>query len=65
MDDERLHDDLAGWACYRLDRVQKGFRVLHLFDRNGVMTKGVLLVRIKMDFQNASTATKIIEKLSV
>lgn len=46
MDDERLSDDLAAWACFRLDRLQTGYRVLHLYDANGVVSKGALLVRI-------------------
>ncbi|KAH9874030.1 hypothetical protein IAQ61_004658 [Plenodomus lingam] len=46
MDDERLSDDLAAWACFRLDRCQPGLRIMHLYDANGVITKGVLLVRI-------------------
>jgi len=47
MDDERLSDDLAAWACFRLDRLQPGLRMLHLYDANGVVTRGVLLVRIR------------------
>jgi hypothetical protein len=47
MDDERLHDDLAAWACFRLDRLLPGVRMLHLYDSNGVVTKGVLFVRIR------------------
>ncbi|CAO2656548.1 Nn.00g053510.m01.CDS01 [Neocucurbitaria sp. VM-36] len=47
MDDERISDDLAAWACFRLDRLQPGLRMLHLYDSNGVITKGVLLVRIR------------------
>lgn len=47
MDDERLGDDLAAWACFRLDRLQPGVRMLHLYNSNGVISKGVLLVRIK------------------
>jgi hypothetical protein len=47
MDDDRLRDDLAGWACFRLDRLQPGLRMLHLYDWEGVVTKGVMLVRIK------------------
>ncbi|KAF2847566.1 hypothetical protein T440DRAFT_360497, partial [Plenodomus tracheiphilus IPT5] len=46
MDDERLSDDLAAWACFRLDRCRSGLRMLHLYDGNGVISKGVLLVRI-------------------
>jgi hypothetical protein len=47
MDDERISDDLAAWACFRLDRLQPGLRMLHLYDANGVITKGVMLVRIR------------------
>ncbi|KAL5113762.1 hypothetical protein ACEQ8H_008336 [Pleosporales sp. CAS-2024a] len=47
MDDERISDDLAAWACFRLDRLQPGIRMVHLYDANGVVTKGVLLVRIR------------------
>ena len=42
MDDERISDDLAAWACFRLDRLQTGLRMLHLYDSNGVITKGFL-----------------------
>ncbi|KAF2196899.1 PLC-like phosphodiesterase [Delitschia confertaspora ATCC 74209] len=47
MDDERIRDDLAAWACFRLDRLREGLRLIHLYDSNGVVTKGVLLVRIR------------------
>ncbi|KAF2253115.1 hypothetical protein BU26DRAFT_420058 [Trematosphaeria pertusa] len=47
MDDERLSDELAGWACFRLDRLRPGIRMLHLYNSIGVVSKGVLLVRIK------------------
>ncbi|KAF1951938.1 PLC-like phosphodiesterase [Byssothecium circinans] len=53
MDDERLGDDLAAWACFRLDRLQPGIRMLHLFNSNGVVSKGVLLVRIKKTVSKA------------
>jgi hypothetical protein len=53
MDDERLSDDLAAWACFRLDRLQTGLRMLHLYDSNGVITKGVLLVRIRKTVSTA------------
>ena len=47
MDDDRLgRDDLAAWACFRLDRLQDGYRMIHLFDANGVQTRGVLFVKI-------------------
>jgi hypothetical protein len=57
MDDERLSDDLAAWACFRLDRLQPGLRMLHLYDSNGVVTKGVLLVRIKKTVSMERTDT--------
>ena len=57
MDDERLSDDLAAWACFRLDRLQPGLRMLHLYDSNGVVTKGVLLVRICKTVSGDTTPT--------
>ncbi|SPN98391.1 related to phospholipase C [Cephalotrichum gorgonifer] len=45
-DDEFMRDDLAGWACVRLDRVRSGYRFVHLLDCEGRLTKGVLLVRV-------------------
>jgi len=53
MDDERISDDLAAWACFRLDRLQPGIRMLHLYNCNGVVSKGVLLVRIKKTVSKA------------
>ncbi|KAL1297690.1 hypothetical protein AAFC00_006239 [Neodothiora populina] len=47
-DDETLsRDDMFGWACFRLDRLQQGIRLLHLYDPEGELTDGTLLVRIK------------------
>jgi hypothetical protein len=57
MDDERLGDDLAAWACFRLDRLQPGLRMLHLYDANGVVTNGVLLVRIRKTVSKERTMT--------
>jgi hypothetical protein len=65
MDDERLHDNLAGWACYRLDRLQKGFRMIHLYDVRGVMTKGVIFVKIKMNLEKIPSVAQAMEKMSV
>ncbi|KAA8894591.1 PLC-like phosphodiesterase [Sphaerosporella brunnea] len=45
-DEEFGKDDLAAWACVRLDRLQEGLRVVRLFDSNGNHSKGVLLVRV-------------------
>lgn len=45
-DDEIGRDSLAAWACIRLDRLQEGFRFVHLHDCTGEHTGGVLLVRV-------------------
>lgn len=45
-DDEFGRDDLAAWACVRLDRLRSGYRFVHLLDCGGILTKGVLLVRV-------------------
>jgi hypothetical protein len=45
-DDEFGKDDLAAWACVRLDRLQQGYRFIHLLDAKGMESSGVLLVRI-------------------
>jgi hypothetical protein len=40
-------NDLAAWACIRLDRLQTGYRFIKLFDAKGIATNGILLVRIE------------------
>jgi len=45
QDDCLGKDDLAAWACIRLDRLKDGFRFVHLFDAKGVESPGVLLVK--------------------
>ncbi|KAI4858698.1 PLC-like phosphodiesterase [Hypoxylon rubiginosum] len=45
-DDEIGRDDLAAWACVRLDRLRSGHRFVHLLDSEGRQSGGVLLVRI-------------------
>lgn len=40
-------DELAAWACIRLDRIQQGYRFIHLFDVKGQATAGMLLVKIQ------------------
>lgn len=47
MDDDRIKDDLAAWACFRLDRLRPGLRMIHLYNANGLVTNGVLFVRIR------------------
>ncbi|KAH7170258.1 PLC-like phosphodiesterase [Dactylonectria macrodidyma] len=46
-DDEIGRDDLAAWACVRLDRLGHGYRFVHLLDCQGRLTKGVLFVKIE------------------
>lgn len=46
-DDELGHDDLAAWACVRLDRLGSGYRFIHLMDAAGNLTGGVVLVRVE------------------
>ncbi|KAL8776968.1 MAG: hypothetical protein Q9213_008065 [Squamulea squamosa] len=50
QDDEIGTDDLAAWACIRLDRLKEGYRFVHLLDANGDKSRGMLLVRIKKSF---------------
>lgn len=40
-------DDLAAWACIRLDRLRSGYRFVHLLDAAGVESKGVILVGVE------------------
>ena len=48
MQDDRIgQDDLAAWACIRLDRLRGGYRFVHLLDGAGFESKGVLLVYIQ------------------
>lgn len=39
-------DNLAAWACFRLDRLQTELRTICLYDANRARSKGLLLVRI-------------------
>ena len=47
QDDKIGQDDLAAWACIRLDRLRDGYRFVHLLDGAGFESKGVLLVYIQ------------------
>ncbi|MCJ1278530.1 hypothetical protein MMC21_006347 [Puttea exsequens] len=47
QDDEIGMDDLAAWACIRLDRVRSGYRFVHLLDAAGMESKGVLLLGVE------------------
>ncbi|MCJ1360051.1 MAG: hypothetical protein MMC33_010054 [Icmadophila ericetorum] len=47
QNDDIGKDTLAAWACIRLDRLQVGYRFIHLLDANGLETKGILFVNIQ------------------
>ncbi|KAI0026210.1 PLC-like phosphodiesterase [Xylariomycetidae sp. FL0641] len=46
-DDEFGKDDLAAWACVRLDRLRGGYRFVHLLDGRGGVCGGVVLVKVE------------------
>lgn len=46
-DDEIGKDELAAWACVRLDRLGQGYRFVHLRNTKGAATDGALLVKIE------------------
>ncbi len=49
-DDRRMgRDEMTAWACIRLDRLQSGYRFVHLLDAQGQESKGVLLVKISKE----------------
>ena len=47
QDDRIGKDDLAAWACIRLDRLRTGYRFVPLLDGAGRESSGVLLVGIE------------------
>lgn len=47
QDDEIGKDDLAAWACIRLDRLRTGFRFVRLLNATGDVSQGTLLVNIQ------------------
>lgn len=46
-DDEIGRDELAAWACVRLDRLGQGYRFVHLRNTKGAATDGAILVKIE------------------
>jgi len=50
QDDEFGKDDLAAWACIRLDRLRPGYGFVRLLDANGTAGQGILLVKIDKYF---------------
>lgn len=49
-DDEIGHDDLAAWACIRLDRLRSGYRFIKFMNKHGMASEGVVLVKIEKRF---------------
>lgn len=45
-------DNLAAWACIRLDRLQQGYRFVYLLDAKGQATAGMLLVKVEKKLVN-------------
>lgn len=46
-DDEKFRrDDLAAWACVRLDRLRVGYRFVRLMDAKGKESEGAILVKV-------------------
>lgn len=48
MNDVVGPDVLTSWACVRLDRMRLGYRFVRLMDKNGMPSKGVLLIKTKI-----------------
>lgn len=46
-DDEIGRDDLAAWACMRLDRLGSGYRFVHLTDCEGRITDGAIFIKVE------------------
>ncbi|KAI0448360.1 PLC-like phosphodiesterase [Xylaria acuta] len=46
-DDEIGRDDLAAWACIRLDRLRSGYRFVRLLTAKRAVSAGVLLVKVE------------------
>lgn len=46
-DDEKFRrDDIAAWACVRLDRMRLGYRFVRLMDAKGKESEGVVLIKV-------------------
>lgn len=55
-DIELRPDETAAWACFRLDRVNSGIRLIRLFMKHGVLSDGFILVRVTKTLRVDSTA---------
>lgn len=45
MNDVVGPDVMAAWACIRLDRLRPGYRFVRLMDKDGLPSKGILLIK--------------------
>lgn len=48
MNDMVGPDVMTSWACVRLDRLRLGYRFVRLFDKDGMPSKGILLIRTEI-----------------
>ncbi|KAK1623824.1 PLC-like phosphodiesterase [Colletotrichum phormii] len=48
MNDVVGPDVMTGWACVRLDRLRLGYRFVRLLDKDGMPSKGILLIKTEI-----------------
>lgn len=48
MNDVVGPDVMAAWSCIRLDRLRAGYRFVRLLDKDGMPSKGILLVKTEV-----------------
>jgi len=49
-DESMMKDELLAWACFRLDRLGEGVRMMHLYDAESKPCKGKIMVRVEKSF---------------
>lgn len=58
-DDIEFRPDVtAAWACFRLDRINQGLRVVRLFDKQGKLTDGFLLINITKSLREEASVPR-------
>ncbi|KHJ31004.1 putative phospholipase c [Erysiphe necator] len=58
-DSRYLQDELAAWACIRLNRLQSGYRLVRLLDMKPKETSGLLLVKIDKKYGRTRSSSTI------
>lgn len=48
MNDVIGPDVMTAWSCIRLDRLRPGYRFVRLFDKDGMPSKGILLIKTEV-----------------